>query len=56
MIISYIHIHEQTSVGFWGEGKFDNLVKYARIEDQNQQQTEATYGVNFGIWAQATIV
>ena len=37
------------NVGFWGEGK-------TGVPGENQQQTQPTFGVDAGIWTQATLV
>ena len=45
------------NVGFWGEGKTGVPGKKpSRSKEENQQQTQPTYGVDAEIWTRATWV
>ena len=47
---------EFESVGFWGKGKTVVPGKTSRSKGENQQHTQATYGVNSGSWTRTTLV
>ena len=46
------------NVSLWGEGNTVNCSsrKTSQSKGENQQQTQPTYGINAGIWNQASLV
>ena len=48
---------ESVIVGFWGEEKTEVTgEKSSRSKGEKQQQTQPIYGVDVGIWTQATLM